>query len=83
MEKPIISLAVSIMIFSFSPAHTFTLFVENGIDRPGCDFKNFVLPAQIREIVPKRLVSARMHVLLMPTVRVGALMLERAQVRAS
>jgi PAN domain len=44
MERPIISLAVSIMIFSFSPAHAFTLFVENGIDRPGCDFKNFDLP---------------------------------------
>jgi PAN domain len=44
MEKPIISLAVSIMIFSFSSAHAFTLLVENGIDRPGCDFKNFVLP---------------------------------------
>jgi PAN domain len=44
MEKPIITLAVSIVIFSFSPAQAFTLFVENGIDRPGCDFKNFDLP---------------------------------------
>jgi hypothetical protein len=53
MEKPIISLAVSIMIFSFSPAHTFTLFVENGIDRPGCAFKNFVLPSANTENSPQ------------------------------
>jgi hypothetical protein len=40
----IIRLAVSVMIFVFSPAHAFTLFIESGIDRPGCDFKNFVVP---------------------------------------
>ena len=44
METRLIRLAVSVMIFVFSPAHAFTLFVEAGIDRPGCDFKNFVVP---------------------------------------
>ena len=41
MEKRIICLAVGIMIFVFFPAHAFTLLDEAGIDRPGCDFKNF------------------------------------------
>jgi hypothetical protein len=44
MERSIICLAVSIMIFVFSPAHAFTLFAEVETDRPGCDFKNFVVP---------------------------------------
>jgi len=45
MEKRIICLAVSIMIFVFSPAHAFTLFLpEFNTDRPGCDFRNFIVP---------------------------------------
>jgi hypothetical protein len=81
MERSIICLAVSIMIFVFSPAHGFTLFPEVNTDRPGCDFKNFVVPgANASNAKP---VSARMHVVLILTVRLGALMPGRAQVRAS
>jgi hypothetical protein len=43
MEKRIICLAVSFMTFVFSPAHAF-LAVENDMDRPGCDYKNFSVP---------------------------------------
>jgi hypothetical protein len=28
----------------FPQLHAFTLFFESGTDRPGCDFKNFVVP---------------------------------------
>lgn len=44
MEKHIICLAVSLMIFFFSPAHAFTLTFENNTDRAGCDYTNFVVP---------------------------------------
>jgi hypothetical protein len=44
MEKRIIRLAVSLMIFFFSPAHAFTLTFENNTDRTGCDYKNFAVP---------------------------------------
>jgi PAN domain-containing protein len=51
MEKRIICLAVSLMIFVFSPAHAFTLgALEFDIDRVGCDFKNFVVPNADRTI---------------------------------
>jgi hypothetical protein len=45
MEKRMICLAVSLMIFIFSSAHAFTLTVELGTDRPGCDYKNFGMPS--------------------------------------
>src|SRR5262245_7933579 len=41
MERSIICLAVSTMIFGFSPAHAFTMVLDEA-DRPGCDYKNFV-----------------------------------------
>ena len=44
MEKRIIWLAVSLIIFVFSPAHAGTLTVEYETDRPGCDYQTFVLP---------------------------------------
>jgi hypothetical protein len=45
MEKRIICLAVSLMIFVFSPAQAFTMSdLEFNASRPGCDFKNFVPP---------------------------------------
>jgi hypothetical protein len=44
MKKRIICLAVSLMIFVFSPAHAFSLIVETDTDRPGCDYGNFVVP---------------------------------------
>jgi hypothetical protein len=44
MEKRIIGLAVSVIIFVFSPAHAFTLTPEFNTDRPGCDFRNFAVP---------------------------------------
>jgi hypothetical protein len=44
MEKHIFCLAVSLMIFGFSPAHAITISIEASIDRVGCDFKNFVSP---------------------------------------
>jgi hypothetical protein len=45
MEKRIIWLAVSLVIFIFSPAHAFTLTpAQSAEDLPGCDYKNFVLP---------------------------------------
>jgi hypothetical protein len=46
MEKRIICLAVSLMIFGFSTAHAFTMDVEENIDRVGCDFKIFAAPSQ-------------------------------------
>ena len=47
MEKRIICLAAGIMIFVFFPAHAFTLLDEDGVDRPGCDFKSFVVPGNV------------------------------------
>jgi len=45
MEKRIIWLAVSLLLFVFSPAHAqLSLPVEYDTDRPGCDYKNFVVP---------------------------------------
>ena len=44
MEKRIICLAVSLMIFAFFPAHAFSLIVEADTDRPGCDYKHFSVP---------------------------------------
>src|SRR5215813_3125076 len=44
MEKRIICLAVSLMIFVFSPAHAFTLTPEFDTNRPGCDYRNFAVP---------------------------------------
>jgi hypothetical protein len=44
MEKRIICLAVSLVIFVFSPAHAFILLGEGETDRPGCDFSRFVVP---------------------------------------
>jgi PAN domain-containing protein len=45
MAKRIICLAVSLMIFVFSPVHAFTMSdLEFNASRPGCDFKNFVPP---------------------------------------
>src|SRR6516164_4503796 len=43
MERRIISLSVGFMIFLVSPAHAF-LAIENDMDRPGCDYKNFAVP---------------------------------------
>jgi hypothetical protein len=44
MEKSIACLTASIMTFVFSPVHAFTLFQEQNTDRPGCDFRSFVVP---------------------------------------
>jgi hypothetical protein len=44
MEKRILCLTVSLMIFIFSPAHAFTLFYEGQTDRPGCDYRSFAVP---------------------------------------
>jgi hypothetical protein len=44
MEKRIIWLAVSLMIFVCSLAHAFVLRVEYDTDRPGCDYKSFPVP---------------------------------------
>jgi len=44
MERCIICLAMSLMMFVFSPAHAFTLTVEIDMDRPGCDYRNFAVP---------------------------------------
>src|SRR6476619_7031443 len=39
-----ITLAVSLVIFLFSPAHAFEITVENDTDRVGCDYRNFPVP---------------------------------------
>src|SRR5260370_1312986 len=44
MGKRIICLAVSLVTFVFSPAHAFTLTIEENTDRPGCDYRNFAVP---------------------------------------
>jgi hypothetical protein len=44
MEKRIIWLTLCLMIFAYSPAHAISLYVEFDFDRPGCDYKNFVVP---------------------------------------
>jgi len=44
MGKRLICLAVSLMVFIFFPAHAFTLRDEGQTDRPGCDFRSFVIP---------------------------------------
>jgi len=44
MEKRIISLAVSLIIFVFSSAHAFTLINEYNTDRVGCDYRTFAVP---------------------------------------
>jgi PAN domain len=44
MEKRIICLAVSLMIFVFSQAHAINLPVEFDFDRPGCDYRSFAVP---------------------------------------
>lgn len=45
MEKRIVCLAVSLMVFVFSPAHALILTLESDTDRPGCDFRSFAVPA--------------------------------------
>jgi len=44
MEKRIICLAVSLMIFVLSQAHAINLPVEFDFDRPGCDYRSFAVP---------------------------------------
>ena len=44
MGKRLICLAVSLMVFIFFPAHAFELRDEGQTDRPGCDFRSFVIP---------------------------------------
>lgn len=44
MQKRSIFLLVSLLIFLFSPTYAFMLLGESETDRPGCDFRNFVVP---------------------------------------